>query len=212
MLASTEFSHTCYPLPRVSCVLAKGLPPPPPTSQVAIYLGIEINSIEMQLSLPEGKLVKVKTQLDEICAQSKISRKKLESVAGSLSHCSTVVRGGSTFCRRIYDLCKVAITNKLRNVSLNEQVMGDFKWWRDFITVFNGKATIVRETYANDMITDSSAKGFGGHCGSDWFFGYWSGTPDWSSPCTHHSAAPGMDAVDVENELELWPVVVGLKR
>ena len=65
-----------------------------PPSTCTTYLGIEIDSVSMELRLPERKLVKLKQLLDVHLGKKKISKFDLESLGGLLSHCSHVVRGG----------------------------------------------------------------------------------------------------------------------
>ena len=79
-----------------------------PPAKATQFLGIIIDSEKMELRLPEGKLIRVQQQLEELQTRQTITKKELERAAGLLAHCSTVVRGGRTFCRRIYDACKGA--------------------------------------------------------------------------------------------------------
>ena len=62
-----------------------------------IYLGIEIDSVVMELRLPAGKLEKLKALLESTLSKIKISKLELESLGGLLSHCAHVVRGGIFF-------------------------------------------------------------------------------------------------------------------
>lgn len=68
-------------------------------SQTATFLGIIIDTVRLELRLPEGKVQKTLNLLKKVNGCNSISRKNLEKLTGLLAHCSTVVRGGRTFCR-----------------------------------------------------------------------------------------------------------------
>ena len=71
-------------------------------SNTVTYLGIEIDSANMELRLPKAKLTKLRELLNIAVARKRISRKELESLGGLLSHCSHVVQGGKIFCRCVF--------------------------------------------------------------------------------------------------------------
>ena len=80
-----------------------------PPSQVCRYLGLDIDSIRMEIRPPKDKLEKLINLLKKYVGKSSISKKELESLGGLLAHCSHVVDGGRTHSRRFYDLYKVIL-------------------------------------------------------------------------------------------------------
>ena len=62
------------------------------------FLGIIIDSDDMQLSLPEGKTLKLNELIDTLEMAGSATKKQLESLGGLVSHFSSVIRGGRTFC------------------------------------------------------------------------------------------------------------------
>lgn len=103
-----------------------------PPSQVTNYLGVTIDSVKMELRLPPDKIEKMTAALDSLGGKKSATKKQIEKLAGILSHCATVVRGGRTFCRRIYDACKIAASNKSKCVRLSTTVRDDISWWKNF--------------------------------------------------------------------------------
>ena len=73
------------------------------------YLGLDIDSLNMEIRLPEDKLVKLINLLKNYVGKSTISKKELECLGGMLAHCSHMVDGGRTHSRRFYDLYKVIL-------------------------------------------------------------------------------------------------------
>ena len=66
------------------------------------------------------------------------------------------------------------------------------------------------------MVSDSSLKGFAVYMDSDWVAGVWDDNDyiNVVSPCFHVASRPLLETFDKDNinVLELWPIVVGLKR
>ena len=68
------------------------------------------------------------------------------------------------------------------------------------------------------MVSDSSMKGYGVYLGQDWMAGSWnqSNVELSNSSCGHIGPPPVMESSNIDfsniNILELWPIVVGLKR
>ena len=94
------------------------------------FLGICIDSVKMNLSLPEDKIVKLMSLIEELQGARRATKKQLERLAGLLAHFSSVIRGGRTFCRRVYDL--FATCRKGSSVALSEEIRLDLSWWRSF--------------------------------------------------------------------------------
>lgn len=142
------------------------------------------------------------------------SKKQLEKLAGILSHYATVVRGGRTFCLRIYDACKLAASNKSKCIRLTSVVRDDIKWWRKFAALFNGKATIQQGWYMSPIVSDSSKRGFAAFTDDDWLCGNWEGQEMFDTACYHVVSSPSCNYYDEENinVLELWPIVCALQR
>ena len=185
-----------------------------PPSQVCRYVGLDIDSIKMEIRLPKDKLEKLINLLKKYVGKSTISKKELESLGGLLAHCSHVVDGGRTHSRRFYDLYEVILKNDLKRVKLGKAAREDLDWWLKFCATFNGKRKIVYEEYPIPLISDSSLKGFAVYKGKERLGGTWEGEIALeNSSCGHITSPPGMDTYDRSNinELELWPILEGLR-
>jgi hypothetical protein len=73
-------------------------------STVITFLGVEFDTINMELRLPSEKLQKLQLQLDHILYKDKITLLQLQSLLGSLNFACRVVRPGRVFLRRLYDV------------------------------------------------------------------------------------------------------------
>lgn len=174
------------------------------------YLGIIIDLESMVFRLPEGKLSKASDAVSDMLDRSWSSYKKLEKLAGFLAHCSTLVKGGRTFCKRLYGTLKA--TRGRRRIKLSEVMKQDLKWWQAFLRVFDGTAPIPPPNPPEfEFYTDASGTGFGAWCEDDFLYGYWVK----SSPRCHHFLDPpeftNLSEASI-NIKELWPVVAAIKR
>lgn len=197
--------------PHSPCCSENKLQPP---TQIVKYLGVIVDSISMELRLPEEKIIKMKSVLHDVRQLKSISRKKLESLTGVLAHCATVVRGGRLFCRRLYDLYKVMIKKSLSVIYVPVEVKKDIDWWIRFGEVFNGRAAIANPVFDHHMYSGASLKGWGVFIGRDWFTGAWNADEhlDFTSSCDHIIQPSSEFSLDLSNinELELWPIFVAL--
>ena len=185
-------------------------------SQIVTYLGIVIDSVRMELRLPDGKLRKLIDLLNYVESKNRVSKKDLECLGGLLSHCAHVVKGGKFFCKNVYKLYKEMVNRNLRYVNLNVEVKNDLRWWKRLCKFFNGSMRIVEQPFAFPMVSDSSLKGFAVYLNDDWVAGVWDDKDfiNIVSSCCHVASKPLLDKFEKDNinVLELWPIVVGLKR
>ena len=184
-------------------------------NQVTTFLGITIDSVKMELSLPMEKVRKLQDLLLSLLNRGHATKKELERVGGLVSHCSYIVNGGRTFSRRIFDL-SASYTRHSRRIPLSSDIISDFEWWLAFCHVFNGRACILKGLHPVPIVSDSSFCGFGAWAGRDWLAGFWrpdDAPPDFDGGCGHILDPPVFDkpAKNI-NVYELWPVVAGIHR
>ena len=67
------------------------------------FLGIEIDTVALELRLPSDKLYKLRRQLKDWRGRKVCTKRELLSLIGVLSHACKVVRAGRTFLRRLID-------------------------------------------------------------------------------------------------------------
>ena len=182
--------------------------------QITTFLGITIDSLLMELTLPVEKLDKLNKSLDACLRHKYVTKKLLQKVGGLMSFCSQVVRGGRTFSRRLFDLC--AIAKERGSIFLTEETRKDLRWWKKFCSHFNCKSLIQRDLTHVPMVSDASTKGFGAWAGKDYFYGVWNKDFFQKEECSHRVLPPLLDRLDVHegniNVYELYPVMLGLKR
>lgn len=142
-----------------------------PTTKL-IFLGIEIDSVDMCLRLPEDKLSQVRQELSLFAARKRASKKQLQSLAGKLNFCASVVYGGRVYSRRIIDaLNRLKADN--HKVMLCGSIKADIAWWQSFMANFNGKSLLLDKVPIKSVFTDSCNLAGGGYFEGDWFYCNW---------------------------------------
>ena len=119
------------------------------TSTTACFLGIIIDTIKLEMRLPEDKFIRLATILDEVKGRRKFTRKELERIGGLLAHCSKVVKGCRTFCRCIYDAIN-SVKEPHFKVRLSSGFRDDIKWWCGFAALF-----MVKPGYSGHLLSTS---------------------------------------------------------
>ena len=183
-------------------------------AQIQIYLGVEINSCEMSLRLPDEKVERLYTELAFFAGRSRATKKQLQRLCGILAHCATLVRGGRTFSHRIIEMLG-RFSSSRRFLTLSKCFKADLDWWVTFSKWFNGSAKIIQPMSGATQVlhTDSSGSGFGAVSAGDWFCGAWDTDISVSGDSHNHCVArPAMYIPDNINVRELYPILEAIWR
>jgi hypothetical protein len=145
--------------------------------QVITFMGLELDSLNMEARLPEDKLNKLRLSLAKFAKCRKITLKELQSLLGLLNFCCSVVVPGRAFLRRLIDLTK-KVTRPSHRITLNKDSRKDLQAWQIFVEHFNGKSILLQHRWIADkalhLYTDASGNfGFGAIFNTKWFFGSW---------------------------------------
>ena len=125
----------------------------PPTQQL-VFLGILIDTISQTLSLPEDKLVKLRSVVKEFLQRHKSSKRQLQSLAGKLNWACKAVYGGRTFLWRILDAMNTLVSPAAKFL-FTPQFFADLIWWSQFLAVFNGRQLFLDSAPVVDVQTDA---------------------------------------------------------
>lgn len=136
-------------------------------STLLSFLGLEIDTVAMELRLPAEKLRDLQILIRSWCGRRAASKRELESLIGSLNHACSVVRCGKTFLRRMFEL--LAVAHKSHHyLRLNISFKSDLMWWDSFLAPLNGVA--LRRTLEPSDVNFSFASDAAGTtgCGAIW--------------------------------------------
>ena len=143
-------------------------------AQVMTFIGLEWDSIAMEVRLPEVKKQKLMSILSGFVGRRWATVREVQRLAGKLCFAAQVVRGGWTHIRRIWDTYKGSEHRpSTRLIRLGNGFQSDVAFWVKFLPVWNGISTLHR---AADIRfgTDACKTGYGASWGNRWITGAWS--------------------------------------
>ena len=119
------------------------------------FLGIEINSATMTLSLPQDKLTALKARLASWVGKRRASKRQLQELLGHLNHAAAVVRPGKSFPRYIIEAMKFPrLPSQFTHI--DTQCRADILWWSIFVSSWNGVSLLPPATPNVTIISDAS--------------------------------------------------------
>ena len=103
-----------------------------------VFLGIQLDTIEMTMCIPYSKLMQIKEELALFSTWRRASKRQLQSLIGLLNWAASVVFGGRVFLRRLIDVLRT-LNGKKDRLRLSAEILEDIQWWITYINNFNGK-------------------------------------------------------------------------
>ena len=134
----THMLHTCQQL---GFPIAEGKIEGPDTTLV--FLGILMDTIKLEMRLPERKLATLQSLLQRWQRAKKTTKRELLSLIGSLSFAAKVVPAGRIFFRRLIDL-STSVKKLHHRIKLNSSARADIQWWLDFLPTWNGTGLMLQ--------------------------------------------------------------------
>ena len=152
-------------------------------NKIVTFLGIEFNSTNLSLSLPDNKVKDLKALLNEFSDRKRASKRQLQSLAGRLNWACHVVRGGRTYLRRVLDAM-----NRMKlphhKAKLSDTFHKDILWWINCLDTFNGRNMFLKPTCSTPVYVDACNTGAGMAFGRDWAYINW--VEDWPEIAPMH--------------------------
>ena len=148
-----------------------------PPSQKLVFLGYELDSVEMAIRLPQDKVQKCRDHIQDCLKKDKIKLKDLQALTGLLNFACGAVVPGRAFLRRLYNL-SIGVKQWFHYIRITKQVREDLIMWQEFLSSYNGKSLLLPDRWTTspsiNLFTDASGTlGYGAVFGSQWFFGPW---------------------------------------
>jgi hypothetical protein len=167
-----EFLNMCYD---IGIPMAQDKTFGPDTTMT--FLGYELDSILMQVRLPQDKLDKCTRLISYHLSHDKITLRELQSIIGLLNFACAVIVPGRAFLRRLINLT-LGVTKPHYRIRLTKGTKDDMILWLTFLSQFNGKCLFLPSAWTSSdtlhLYTDSSASiGYGAVFGNRWFYGRW---------------------------------------
>ena len=122
--------------------------------QCLVFLGIEINTLNMTISLSASRIQDVVNCLNQIRGRAKVNKKCLQSLAGRLNWATQCVYGGRFHPRRILDMiCK--LRKPWHRARMTRPLSQDRDCWLHFMAKFNCTTPMVDNRPAAPVCIDA---------------------------------------------------------
>jgi hypothetical protein len=148
-------------------------------TQILTFLGIEFNTLDMNMKLPPTKLLELREQISCILDSKKVTLKTLQSLIGLLNFACRVVAPGRAFCRRLIN-ATIGIKRPHHHIRVSVAIKSDLLVWLSFLDAFHGVSVIKNQFWVNNqtlqLFTDSAggeAGGFGIYYAGKWAQSRW---------------------------------------
>ncbi|MCG8031789.1 MAG: hypothetical protein JAZ03_06400 [Candidatus Thiodiazotropha taylori] len=149
-----------------------------PTTKL-VFLGLEIDSEDMVVRIPDGKLEEVKQKIQDVLAQKKCTLRQMQSLIGSLNFACRAIVPGRPFCRRLIN-ATCGLTKPHHHLRITSDMKNDLQLWLKFFTDFNGVSVFHDRFWVSNedlqLFTDSAGSsnlGFGAFFAGKWSYGPW---------------------------------------
>ena len=139
------------------------------------FLGIEFDTVTMELRLTLDKLVEIKDRINLVLSCEKIKLRDLQSLVGLLNFACQVLVPGRVFCRRLIDAMS-NVKQAWHRIRVSAAMRSDLEVWLAFLNDYNGISVMLEQFWTSNeevkLYTDSAGgldRGF-----SIYFNGKWS--------------------------------------
>ena len=140
------------------------------------FLGLEVDTIKMQVRIPEDKLEDLKQTILSVVNKpsKKITLKELQSLIGKLSFACKAILPGRAFIHRLID-ATIGVKKPHFKVRITQNMVKDLLTWQSFLINHNGVSMMLENNIkVLDLYTDASGSvGFGAYFEGHWTLGQW---------------------------------------
>ena len=102
--------------------------------------GVLMDTVRFELRLPEEKIQRLQSLLNQWHSKSKHTRGELEKLLDHLSHTATVIQPGRIFLRELFTLLHSVKGPDYFFAWPNKGAKTDLAWWRCFLQNWNGSS------------------------------------------------------------------------
>lgn len=152
-----------------------------PTTRM-VFLGIQIDSEAMTISLDEERVAAISKLLETWQLNSNCSLQQLQSLIGTLSFAACVVAHGRTFIEQLRALeqqhRQIADRDDESLITITNECRQDVEWWHSFLHRWNGISLLWETEWLDEHDSlqphsDACTEGYGAVCGTQWFHRRW---------------------------------------
>ena len=141
------------------------------------FLGVQIDTVDYSLSLPEDKLQSLTTEASFVLSSRNVSKRELQSIVGKLNWASQCIYSGRAHLRRIINRIN-SLNAPHHKTRITAEIREDLIWWIQNVRAFNGHTPISDPRVTTHVCVDACGAGAGGYAAGDWFHLRWADWPE----------------------------------
>lgn len=150
-----------------------------PTQRLT-FLGVELDTVQMNLKLPKDKLHDLRESLLNMYGKPKTTRRDLQRLAGKLNWATQCIYGGVFYLRRLHDVI-ATLRSPWHRTRITRAMRADMEWWLTYLESFNGNVPMIDPRPLTPIYTDACLTSAGAVFGSDFVYYPWKGWPEATS-------------------------------
>ena len=130
---------------------------------VMVFLGIEVNTILLTLSIPRDKWEEIKSELNRWAQKKTANLNQVQKLAGLLNFACRCVKSGKIYLSRILNFLRSLPKEGFRQIPTS--VKHDISWWLEFAPLYNRTTLTTQNWWLDpDAILSSDSYLTGGGC------------------------------------------------
>ena len=137
-----------------------------PPAQIVKWLGINIDTKENILSIPEAKLEEIKRCMAAAAKKTALTKKQLQRIIGLANHLAKVIRATRVFIGRILAALRAA---KGDTIPVSRLVRADLRWFARYVSSTNGRAILPHNRVVLRVWADACLDGGGASDGTTYY-------------------------------------------
>lgn len=138
----------------------------PPTTAME-WLGYDVNSVTMSITIPPVKLQAVLDECTNWLTRTRASKTMIQTLVGRLIYISNCVRPGRKFIARILMTLRAMADREW--TTIGQEFKADVKWFLEYAKEANGVFLLPVNVTQFNVFCDSSLHGGGGHDHTSYF-------------------------------------------
>ena len=136
-------------------------------TQAVEFLGFSVNSVQQELSLPVGKMKKIRAETRCLLEGGQVTARKLSQLLGRLQAATRAIPLAPLFYRKLQWALQRGLQQSEQDYSakliLSTEEKEELEWWLDHLSAWNGK-TIMTDKPSLVIESDASTRGWGAVC------------------------------------------------
>ena len=129
---------------------------------VATCLGIEVDTVNRILRIPDEKLAEIRHMAQSYAKKNKVTKTQLQSLLGSLLYITKCIKPARYFLNRMLHLLRAS--HETTHIVLDQHFHRDLNWFNTFLIQYNGVTFYDNHVVQYTVHLDASLQGLGGVC------------------------------------------------